>query len=109
MVEKENLKARYANLIAEYAETLPSKAVELTNLIASGEESGWPSAAREELSTAIHRIAGSSGSYGFAKLSAVARSLDRELHQWAHSPDARWSNDLAKKVDAVIKAIQDSA
>lgn len=62
-------------LLAEFGRKLPEKFDEIRALHAAAAASGEI----EDYYTAVHRLAGSSGSYGFRPVSEACRVLDRYL------------------------------
>ena len=94
-------------LMAQFGEKLPEKLAEIRQL---HEATSDASSADElkEYHTAVHRIAGSSGSYGFPEVSLAARELDRYLSDvvageksYAHAEAA----DLLALVDAKVSQV----
>ncbi len=65
-------------LITEFGRKLPDKLAEI-RLLHEQAGDGSDATALEGYYTAVHRIAGSSGSYGFRQVSETARVLDRYL------------------------------
>ena len=51
----------------------------------------------------MHKLAGSSGSYGFRDLSAALRQLDRYLQDCRHG-DAAWSPEQAAQLWQQVEA-----
>jgi HPt (histidine-containing phosphotransfer) domain-containing protein len=72
-------------LQVEYLASLPGRLQELRSDIA-GLRSGKPDAG-PALKVRLHRLAGSGGSYGFVRLSALAREAERWLAAHAGSGD----------------------
>ncbi len=92
-------------LIASFAQALPEKLAEIRALHLADTP-----AADDDLQhyyTAVHRLAGSAGSYGFRPVSESARVLDRYLSdvlagEAAYAPDqaARLLDDLATCINS---------
>lgn len=64
-------------LIASFGKSLPEKLQEIRELHL--DEAQSDDEALKEYYTAVHRLAGSAGSYGFPEVSQSARVLDRYL------------------------------
>lgn len=64
-------------LIASFKQALPDKLTEIRDLHL--EQTAPDEDALQSYYTAVHRLAGSSGSYGFPQVSTTARLLDRYL------------------------------
>ena len=71
----------------EYLASLPGRLEELRADVA-GLRSGKPDAGAA-LKVRLHRLAGSGGSYGFVRLSALAREAERWIAANAGSRDVR--------------------
>ena len=87
----------------EYLASLPGRLEELRADLA-GLRSGKPDAGAA-LKVRLHRLAGSGGSYGFVRLSALAR----EAEQWiAVHADSRDVDQLEGLLDQLILAASDA-
>lgn len=107
MSEREELKSRYASLISDYADALPSKANEISQLLNENQNAEWPKERQIELVTAVHRIAGSSGSYGFKSVSKSARALDQQLSAWFAANNKRLSAELIQDIEILIQLMKE--
>jgi HPt (histidine-containing phosphotransfer) domain-containing protein len=67
----------FQQLRREYAASLPERLAEIRSDLASCREGTGASLA--SLRVRLHRLAGSGGSYGFVKLSALAREAERAI------------------------------
>lgn len=93
---KKELSPALRKLIDSYRQALPDKLAELQILHASAAEDGDDDRLRAYY-TAVHKLAGSSGSYGFPELSNTARVLDRYLSDIL-AGEASWDEDHAAEL-----------
>ncbi len=88
-------------LIAAYARELPERCATLRAALPQQPQPDPESL--QELETEVHKLAGSSGSYGFRDLSAALRQLDRYLQDCRHG-DAAWSPEQAAQLWQQVEA-----
>ncbi len=95
-------------VIAAYARELPAKFAEIQRTWEQAAAEQWPADQLEELYHQVHKLAGSSGSYGFKDVSLAARALDRALSD-VRAGEATWdavaAQPLLDAITAQIKAI----
>ena len=85
--ESSNETTQFEQLRKRYLDSVPNKLDKLDSAwrtIAAGD---WVKPAVDALKQEVHRIAGSSGSYGFHALSETAIGLEDVLQRWYESPD----------------------
>ena len=90
-------------LQVEYLASLPERLQELRADVAAL-RSGKPDAS-PALKVRLHRLAGSGGSYGFVRLSALAREAERWI---AANGDSREVEPLESIVDQLTQAASDA-
>ena len=74
----EGLDAEMEELQAEYLKTLPEKISEMERLIAAFVNQPEEKS-KEELKRAVHKLAGSAGSFGFMQVTEMCRAMEQEL------------------------------
>ena len=90
-------------LIAKFGQQLPDKLAEIRSLHC--DHADIDDDALQTYYTAVHRLAGSAGSYGFRPVSEAARILDRYLSDVV-AGEARYDPQQAqKKLDALASAV----
>ncbi|PTN39031.1 Hpt domain-containing protein [Desulfonatronum sp. SC1] len=67
-----------------YRQRLASDIPELQNLADALASSSEPAPLLEDLKHALHRMAGSAGTFGFPELGAAARNLEIRIQEWMH-------------------------
>ncbi len=94
-------------LMAQFGEQLPDKLAEIRRLHEACE--GSDDQTLQDYYTAVHRIAGSAGSYGYREVSETARLLDRFLSD-VLAGEAAYSVERAEELLAGIdEALKQSA
>ena len=76
---KRELSPKLQKLIEMYRDGLGDKQTDIDAAWARASDAGWQGESLKALYDLVHKLAGSSGSYGFRDLSEVARVLDRRL------------------------------
>jgi HPt (histidine-containing phosphotransfer) domain-containing protein len=84
--------ALLAEARVQFAAGIPAKVADLQALLARG---AW-----DELRRAAHKLRGSSGTYGFAELSAAAANIEEALIEAAGAPGP----DVQARVGELVKA-----
>lgn len=73
------LQHRLRQLRENFARQLPDKLLELDRLLSSLLQIGWSDTVAQELHLATHKLAGSSGTFGFMELGKQARQFELQL------------------------------
>ena len=103
--EAERLDAPTAEEVAGFRQRLRADAATLKDLQARLRSDARPFAARDDLWTVVHRLAGAAGLYGFDQVSVQAAVLDRAIRAWDGATDAsRMANGLAALLDEIDRA-----
>ncbi len=76
---KRELSPKLQQLIESYRASLPGKRDEIAEARQAAEAAGWSGLELRAYYDLVHKLAGSSGSYGLRELSEIARVLDRQL------------------------------
>ena len=85
--ESNNETTQFEQLQKRYLGSVPSKLDKLDSAWQAITAGDWSKPAVDQLKQEVHRIAGSSGSYGFHALSEAAIDLENELLRWYQNPD----------------------
>ena len=93
----------FRELQLEYLDSLPARLEELRSEVAAW-RAGNPGAG-DSLKVRLHRLAGSGGSYGFTRLSAIAREAERWLA--GHTPEGG-TVDLEAIIERLVKAVEEA-
>ena len=78
---------QFEQLRKRYLDSVPNKLEKLDSAWQSIAAGDWGKPALDDLKQEVHRIAGSSGSYGFHALSETAIALEKQLLRWYQTPD----------------------
>ena len=78
---------QFEQLRKRYLDSVPNKLKKLDSAWQSITAGDWCEPALDDLKQEVHRIAGSSGSYGFHALSETAIALENQLLRWYQTPD----------------------
>lgn len=65
-----------------FVQRLPSQLIDLFALLAQFEAQPWDHGAGETLHRMVHSLTGTSGTFGFKELSALARHIEHQLAPW---------------------------
>lgn len=89
----------WQRLQEQYRSTIPQKLSELKQLIRAVQKSPTLETLGA-LRMAVHKIAGSAGTYGFAEVSAVCKKIELEILEKIDrfslsSPDSKWLSKLS--------------
>ncbi len=104
---KKALSPALQKLIADYRGKLPGKLEDIRQLHISGAIAD--PAALEAYYTAVHQLAGSSGSYGFPAVSEAARKLDRYLADVRAGEQTYSAATAASELEAIAASITATA
>lgn len=72
-------------LTADYCASFPQKKTQLENAFRLILHNDWDKASLTGLKHLAHKLSGSTGLYGFSKLSDLIRSLEQAIDQFKHS------------------------
>ena len=86
-LQVQHLLEQFEQLQKRYLGSVPSKLDKLDSAWQAITAGDWSKPAVDQLKQEVHRIAGSSGSYGFHALSEAAIDLENELLRWYQNPD----------------------
>lgn len=96
---------RFQRLRMQYAQSLPGKRAALAEAWRAFVAAPDDAALQRELSTQLHRLAGSAGAYGYEALGTHARAADRLAGDAPARGDAR---AFDAGVQAVLDALSDA-
>ncbi len=85
--ESSNETTQFEHLRRRYLDSVPNKLEKLDGAWQAIGAGDWTKHAVDGLKQEVHRIAGSSGSYGFHALSETAIALENALLRWHDSPN----------------------
>lgn len=85
MVDPDRVHAALALLGEHYAASLPEKLGKIDHAWEGLARDGWDARGEHELGRLLHNLAGSGKTFGFARVSAVARALGDYLGQVARA------------------------
>ncbi len=91
-------------LITQFGQALPDKLAEIRALHCA--QPDIADDALQDYYTAVHRLAGSAGSYGFRPVSEAARVLDRYLSDVVAGEIAYEPAAAEQQLDALAKAVE---
>ena len=73
---------RLEKLTTEYRATFPHKKDQLESAFLALSDNGWSQDALADLKQLVHKLSGSTGTYGFTELARLTQSLDNKIDQF---------------------------
>ncbi len=98
--------ARIEELKRKYLASLAVKAVEIERQWSAVRSSRYSSVAVSALADYLHRLAGSTGMYGYTELSERVQTLEARLTTPV-ALDPLWRTDVAERVQGLLDALNE--